>query len=372
MKIIKKFKKLILFINYNILLVNLYLLLKINKFNNKIYFRFKISDYFNINLLNMTYNQISNYLNNKYNNNFAMKNNKQHKNETMNQFKKILKIYSVDLFDRNYHLSWLKDKIEDNFIIQIEPNNPDYLIYNAFGENHLDPKYNNSIKIAILTENKIPDLNKADYCIGHAHINYLDRYFKYSVLLWTNYKDINKMRKQLLNNRIRAKFCAAVISNYYSGDQFRLDFINELNKYKKIDMGGRYQNNIGQIIKNKTEFLSSYKFSIAMENSNGDGYISEKIIDSFISGTIPIYYGDYMLDEYINPKTYILIKSEKDIKNKINYIKAIDNDDNLYRKILEEKVIIDENFSDKIDYELKLFLNHIFEQDKLKSTRINN
>ena len=79
-----------------------------------------------------------------------------------------------------------------------------------------------------------------------------------------------------------------------------------------------------------------------------------------------------MLDEYINPKTYILIKGEKDIKNKINYIKAIDNDDNLYREILKEKVIIDENFSDKIDYELKLFLNHIFEQDKLKSTRINN
>ena len=30
-------------------------------------------------------------------------------------------------------------------------------------------------------------------------------------------------------------------------------------------MEGRYKNNIGQIIKNKTEFLSSYKFSIAIE-----------------------------------------------------------------------------------------------------------
>ena len=26
-----------------------------------------------------------------------------------------------------------------------------------------------------------------------------------------------------------------------------------------------------------------------MENSKGDGYISEKIIDSFNSGTLPIY-----------------------------------------------------------------------------------
>ena len=77
-----------------------------------------------------------------------------------------------------------------------------------------------------------------------------------------------------------------------------------------------------------------------------------------------------MLDEYINPKTYILIKGEKDIKNKINYIKAID--DNLYKTIMQEKVIIEENFSDKIDYELKLYLNHIYEQDKLKSKRIND
>ena len=51
--------------------------------NNNIYFRFKISNYFNINLLNMTYIQISNYLNDKYNNIFVMKNNKQYKNGTM-------------------------------------------------------------------------------------------------------------------------------------------------------------------------------------------------------------------------------------------------------------------------------------------------
>ena len=43
----------------------------------------------------------------------------------------------------------------------------------------------------------------------------------------------------------------------------------------------------------KKGFLSSYKFSIAMENRQGQGYVSEKILDSFISGTISIYYGGY-------------------------------------------------------------------------------
>ena len=73
-------------------------------------------------------------------------------------------------------------------------------------------------------------------------------------------------------------------------------------------MGGAVLNNVDGKVTNKIEFLSSYKFSIAMENSEGDGYISEKILESLISGTIPIYYGDYMVDEYINPNVYILIK----------------------------------------------------------------
>ena len=81
-----------------------------------------------------------------------------------------------------------------------------------------------------------------------------------------------------------------------------------------------------------------------MENSEGDGYLSEKILDSFQSGTIPIYYGDYMVEEYINPKAYILIRGKKDIKKKIEYIKKIDNNKQLYKKILNEKLLIYINY----------------------------
>ena len=137
-------------------------------------------------------------------------------------------------------------------------------------------------------------------------------------------------------------------------------------------MGGRYNNNIGGRIKDKIKFLSSYKFSIAMENSECDGYISEKIIDSFLAGTIPIYYGNYMVDEYINPKSYILIRDEKDMYQKIEYIKMIDNDDEKYKKFLKKGVIIDKNIADKIEEELKLFLENIFTQDKIKAYRKNN
>ena len=39
-----------------------------------------------------------------------------------------------------------------------------------------------------------------------------------------------RKRNQTLNNKIRKKFCAAVITNNLSTDGYRLHFIQELNK----------------------------------------------------------------------------------------------------------------------------------------------
>ena len=361
----------IILINSLNLLLNLFLFLKNNKIiKYKKLIKFKNSDILNIKLINFTYKQISNFLNNKYNCNIKISKLKINKNKEL-KLKKIIKLVCVDLFNRTNFKKWLKNKLDNNFRIHFDLDNPDYLIFNVFGNKHLKEEYQNAIKIAIYTENFIPNLNEVDYAIGHYHINYLDRYFKYSIFLWEDFNNIQKIRKKILNSPIRKKFCAALISNSHISDKFRLKFIEELNKFKKIDMGGKYKNNLGKRIKNKIKFFSKYKFSISMENSSGDGYISEKIVHSFISGTIPIYYGDYLIDEYINPKSFILIKGLKDIKKKIDYIKEIDDDDKKYKNILKENVIIDNNFINKIDNELKFFLNNIFEQDKLKAYRIN-
>ena len=99
--------------------------------------------------------------------------------------------------------------------------------------------------------------------------------------MWSRINNFDISRKKVLKNTKRLKFCAAMISNNLTTDGFRLKFIDELNKYKKIDLGGKTFNNIGRFINNKIEFLNEYKFSIAIENSNGDGYITEKITHAF-------------------------------------------------------------------------------------------
>lgn len=293
----------------------------------------------------------------------------------LNQTIKIT-VHFVDTLNKSYNYEFLKAWFikYTNIIFEIDTENPDFLLYNIWGTEHLNPKYNNSVKIATYSENCIPDLNEADYAFGQAHIMYLDRSFKYPFLIFVletfKRNNILKIRRKAIRQK-KKKFCAAVISNNFGNKMFRLNFINELNKYKKIDMGGLAFNNVGGAVKNKIQFLSSYKFSISMENSNGDGYISEKIIDSLIAGTIPIYYGDYMVDEYINNKVYILIKGEKDLNDKIDYIKKIDNDEHLYQSILQENIFNEDylNIVEKYNTERVKFLKNIFIQGKNKAKR---
>ena len=361
--------KIYLFIlNLIIFIINLILLVKKNiQYEGKISikdlktnFKFKESDNF-LKFSIKTFKQISNYLNMKYN--YKLKKNKR-------KYTKQITVYSVDQLNPKSNLLWIKNQLRHKFRVKYDKYKPDYLIFDVFGGNHMNKEYENSIKIAIFTENKIPDFNETDYAISHSHINYLDRYFKYPAFLSYNIKAMKKLREKALNSPMRIKFCAAVISNNMCSDGFRLKFIDELNKYKKIDMGGRFLNNVGGPVENKIEFLSSYKFSIAMENSEGDGYLSEKIVDSIVSGTIPIYYGDYTIDEYINPKSLILIRNEKDIKEKIEYIKEIDNNNEKYLNILKENILIYENIDYIIEKEKAQFIYHIFEQEKLKARRI--
>jgi len=377
-KLDKLIRILLLIVNSIFFIVNISFIyhtqIKTNFKFNKNNIIFKNIDKYTFSLLTNSYEKIGNYINNKYN----IYNNSLNLNVPNNKTKKkkTIRVHAINLFSQERFKRYLIWYLKDTFIIKFDDINPDYLIYNVFGHKENIKKYDNTIKIAILTENTIPDLLNCDYAIGHSHISYLDRYFILpfcflSTLNRTNYLNFKKIRNEVIK-KPRKKFCVAAISQTspFFSDFFRLQFIKELNKYKKVDMGGKYNNNVGGPIKNKIEFFRAYKFSIAMENTNGDGYASEKIIDSFISGTIPIYYGNYMIEEYINPKSYILIKGPEDMKKKIEYIKKIDNDEKLYRSLLKEKVIIDDNIIEKMHKEQSDFWIHIFNQDIKKAKRI--
>ena len=126
------------------------------------------------------------------------------------------------------------------------------------------------------------------------------------------------------------------------GQRLRLKFISD--NRGRFNLFGRGFNEI----KLKEEGLSDYMFSVAIENDKYDDYFTEKILDCFASGTIPIYYGTNNIGNYFNSNGIIDL-NEFDINNltpelyysKMEYIKEN------FEKVLKMEVLEDviyENF----------------------------
>jgi hypothetical protein len=76
--------------------------------------------------------------------------------------------------------------------------------------------------------------------------------------------------------------------------QFRVNFANS-NK-DKIDVYGH----LCRGIQKKEEGLNDYMFSVCIENDIHDTYFTEKILDAFATGTIPIYKGTKNVVNHFN------------------------------------------------------------------------
>jgi len=132
----------------------------------------------------------------------------------------------------------------------------------------------------------------------------------------------------------------------YTGDNVRTHFIDALEKKIHISHGGKFRNNIGGPIKgiynsdNILNFYNGHKFSICMENSREEHYITEKIINGFKAGTVPIYWGSPNVTKYFNQGRFLELKSDSDadIDEIIHTITSITDDE--YMKMVNTPIFI--------------------------------
>ena len=162
----------------------------------------------------------------------------------------------------------------------------------------------------------------------------------------------------------KRKFCNFVVSN--GSCQQRNDFFAKLSKYKKVDSGGRFANNIGYAVADKRKFQSEYKFSIAFENNayrpGYEWYITEKILDPMSVNSIPIYHGGAKISSEFNDKSFINTHNFNDFESVIEYIIELDKNDNKYLEILKKDWLINNQIPDNNKIEnIKKFLYNIFE-----------
>jgi hypothetical protein len=77
----------------------------------------------------------------------------------------------------------------------------------------------------------------------------------------------------------------------------------------KVDLYGRGF----QEIETKEEGLCDYMFSVAIENGEYSSYFTEKILDCFATGTIPVYVGSPDIGEHFNLDGIIVLESPDQI-----------------------------------------------------------
>lgn len=246
---------------------------------------------------------------------------------------------------------------------------PDYLFYSVFSPVSVP---DNTIMVEYIGENLCPDFNVADYAIGFEKLSFQDRYlYRPNWLMNPKYAtEIDLMQKKHLEICHKEEFCSFVYSNA-EADPFREAFFEELCKYKKVNSGGRYLNNIGvkEGVANKLEFQRKHKFSIAFENSSHVGYVTEKIVQSFAAGTIPIYWGDPQVGSIFNEKAFVNVHKFQSIDAVIEEIKKIDENDDLYISMLTEPALKEIDYIVEQEKKVEEFLRNIVEQDKQKAIR---
>ena len=252
---------------------------------------------------------------------------------------------------------WKEFKMEESIFYQILSeyytidlcDDADYIIYSCFGDQILYEPENKAIKIFYSGENEAPNFNVCDYGMGYEHLTLGDRYFRlpdYYVMSYYQ-QSVEQMEKKHLNvsnQTINAKseFCSFVVSNA-RGAKEREQMFLALSQYKRVNSGGKYLNNIGSPILDKIGFESKHKFSICFENCRYRGYSTEKIVEAFAACTIPIYWGDPEISKVFNPKSFVNVQDFSTMKDAIEYIKEIDQNDDLYISMLREPALISES-----------------------------
>jgi hypothetical protein len=235
---------------------------------------------------------------------------------------------------------------------------PDYLFFSVFGNANL--KYN-CVKIFYTGENIGTDFNNCNYSMSFDYLNDSRHYRLPLYVLYDGYYSL--INKKINSDLFNRKFCNFIYSN--SECPTRNNFFEKLSKYKNIDSGGRCLNNIGFLVDDKIKFQSEYKFSIAFENENHrtsrDGYTTEKILHPMLANSIPIYWGNPLIHEDFNRKSFINYYDFKSESQLIDYIIFLDTNESEYLKTLNESWLSNNLIKESLKEENILkFLSSIF------------
>ena len=132
-------------------------------------------------------------------------------------------------------------------------------------------------------------------------------------------KSVEELRN--INEFKKSKKISIICSNKQITDShiMRYEFSKKLKDYfgSELDWYGNGENSI----KHKWEGIKDYKYHIVIENGQKNNLISEKLFDSYLGLSFPIYFGAPNVEKYFSKKSLATI----DLNNFKDSLKTIEN-----------------------------------------------
>lgn len=133
---------------------------------------------------------------------------------------------------------------------------------------------------------------------------------------------------KLTGNRVRPRrqrFCTFVASN---NPTVRTEFFLRLNEARPVDSLGRYLNNRGRYLPDRRALLeaqSEARFNIAFENQISPGYVTEKLVNPLLAGSVPIYWGAPEAVGDFNAAAFVNANEFASLDDLVRHVIALDD-----------------------------------------------
>lgn len=227
------------------------------------------------------------------------------------------------------------------FAVTVVEDDADLAIVSVFGNRHESIKARKTLWFT--GENRRPPLDRFDMCVSFDRLDH-PRHFRlplYVAHAWDHRREgatrhfcqpvlpPNPPTRDEFDAR---KFCAFLYKN--PNGTRRNAFFEKLHMKRPVDGLGWHLNNTGIVVKMgwlpKIKVFQRYRFAFAFENEGHPGYLTEKILDAFQAGAVPLYWGDPDMKRDVAAGSFIDVDGFGDDDAAVAHILSVDDDYDAY------------------------------------------
>lgn len=221
-----------------------------------------------------------------------------------------------------------------------DPSEANLLIFSVFGERHRSFV---GCKLRYAEENRSPRWDRADFCVGCDHLED-PRFLRLPPYVPFAFED----RRSGFAAAPGADWATREFCNFiyhWEATPMRRELFERLGAYRRVTSAGHYLRNAAEPAlsprfgddwrRSKIAYQRRFRFTIACENSSFPGYVTEKLYDALLAGTIPIYWGSPRVAEDVDERAFINCHAFPSLNEVVERVCEIDRDPALAATYLE-------------------------------------